>query len=229
MDDEQGARGMSQNDALARSYDRVSRAYCQAFFDELSRKPFDRELLDAYAARTTARGRPGAVWDIGCGPGHVGRYLFDRDVPVVGLDLSPRMLDCARELNPDIVFVQGDMLALPVAPAELPGIVSFYAIIHLPRAQAPAALREFARALQPAGELLLAFHGGDGEVHTEEWFGEPVDVSATLYQAEEMAAYARDAGLTVLNVLQRPPYPFEYQSQRVYLLAAKPDELPTPK
>ena len=212
---------MDTNEAIARSYDRVARAYCQAFFDELARKPFDRELLTAYAERTVARQVAGAVWDIGCGPGHVGRFLYDRGLPVTGLDLSTRMVECAGELNPGMSFIQGDMRALPVPDAALPGVISFYAIIHLPRAQAQVALAEWARVLRPGCELLLAFHGGEGEVHTEEWFGERVEVTATLYQPDEMAGYARAAGLTVLEVLQRPPYSFEYQSQRVYLRAAR--------
>jgi SAM-dependent methyltransferase len=215
---------MNENDALAASYDRVARAYAQAFVDELSRKPFDRDLLDAYAARMNARSQRGAVWDLGCGPGHVGRFLAERGVSVTGLDLAPGMVACARELHPGMAFVQGSMLALPVADGELAGIVSFYAIIHLARVEAGTALREFARALQPGGELLLAFHGGEGEVHTDEWFGERVDVHATLYGAEEMAEYARGAGLTVLEVRQRPPYAFEYQSQRIYLWAARPED-----
>jgi ubiquinone/menaquinone biosynthesis C-methylase UbiE len=121
-----------------------------------------------------------------------------------------------------MTFAQGDMRALPFADGALPGIVSFYAIIHLPRAEAVVALREFARVLQPGGELLLAFHGGEGELHNEEWFGESVNVTATLFQPDEMAGYARDAGLAVRELRQRPPYPFEYQSQRVYLLAVNP-------
>ena len=213
---------MSNENPIATSYDRVARAYCQTFFDELSRKPFDCALPDAYAERAHARVGTGEVWDIGCGPGHVGRYLHDRGVAASGLDLSPRMVECARELNPGMTFAQGDMRALPFADGALPCIVSFYAIIHLPRADAVVALRQFARVLLPGGELLLAFHGGEGEVHTEEWFGEPVDVTATLFQPDEMAGYARNAGLTVRDLQQRPPYPFEYQSQRIYLLAGRP-------
>ena len=41
---------------------------------------------------------------MGCGPGHVARYLHDAGPSVFGLDLSPGMLEQARKRNPDILF-----------------------------------------------------------------------------------------------------------------------------
>lgn len=210
----------SAQDALRDSYDRVAEQYTATFYDELARKPFDRELLDRYASLVHGNG---AVWELGCGPGHVGRYLWERGVTISGLDLSAAMVACARRRNPELSFTQGTMLALPVEDGTLAGIVSFYAIIHLTRTEARDALREFRRALALGGHLLLAFHGGEGEIHTEEWFGQPVDVRATLFTGDELARYAADAGFTLVELLERPPYDFEHQTPRVYLLARKPE------
>lgn len=211
---------MTEKRGIQASYDRVATQYAETFYDELTRKPFDRALLDRYAALVAGRGE---VWELGCGPGHVGRYLWERGVAIHGLDLSAEMVECARRLNPGMAFTQGTMLALPAENAALVGIVAFYAIIHLRRAEARAALREFHRALASGGYLLLAFHGGEGEVYTDEWFGEQVDVTATLFGGDEMARYAEDAGFAVIELLERAPYEFEHQTQRVYLLARKPE------
>ncbi|HEX6799520.1 MAG TPA: methyltransferase domain-containing protein [Ktedonobacterales bacterium] len=208
--------------AVRDGYDRVAAKYAATFYDELSRKPFDRALLDAFAEEIQAAGLPGAVWDLGCGPGHVGRYLADRGLDVCGLDLSDAMLAIARRLNPAMRFVQGTMLAPPVENGTLAGIVSFYAIHHLPRGQAADALREFHRALRPSGRLLLGFHGGEGELVAEEMLGEPVDFHAALFAGSEMADYARQAGFTDVDVAERAPYDFEHPTQRVYLRAASP-------
>lgn len=210
---------MEAKDATQASYDRIAFRYAEALFDELSRKPFDRLLLDTFAEHVRGRGD---VWDIGCGPGHVGHYLHERGVSVCGLDLSPGMIACARQLNPELSFREGSMLALDTPDDSLAGIVCFYAIIHLRRDEAETALREFWRAVQPGGPILLAFHGGSGEVHSTEMMGEPVDVTATLFEGDEMAGYARDAGFIDVDVRERRPYEFEYQSRRVYLSARKP-------
>lgn len=212
---------MSGHDEIRATYDAVAEQYADEFVDELARKPFDRELLDRYAGLVRGQGE---VWDVGCGPGHVGRYLHKRGIPVSGFDLSAEMVAIASRLNPKMTFTRGTMLALPVADGVLAGIVSFYAIIHLSRDEAGQALHEFQRALQPGGYLLLAFHGGDDEVRSENWFGQGVNVWATLFGGDEMAGYARAAGFAMIDLLERPPYDFEHQTQRVYLLARKPEE-----
>ena len=50
----------------ARGYDRVAENYAAEYFDELGRKPFDREVLDEFAASVRSQG---LVCEIGCGPG----------------------------------------------------------------------------------------------------------------------------------------------------------------
>src|SRR5262249_45822260 len=94
------------------SYDAVADEYTSRIAAELQHTPFDRQLLDQFAERVRGLG---LVADIGCGPGHVGRYLHDRGIDVVGIDLSPRMIQCARRLTPAMEFQQADMTALPTA------------------------------------------------------------------------------------------------------------------
>jgi SAM-dependent methyltransferase len=210
---------MAEDVNLRESYDRVATQYADAYYHELDHKPFDRELLDRFAALA---GPSASVLDVGCGPGHIGRYLADRGLAASGLVLSPAMVVRAQELNPAMTFTQGSMLALPFADGSFAAIVAFYSIIHLSRTDAPLALAEFYRALEPGGHLQLAFHGGTGEVHREEWFGERVQVHATFFEPDEMADCLRAAGFIVLEALERPPYEVEYQSRRIYVLARRP-------
>lgn len=210
--------GRRWNPDLAATYDRVAQAYADQFFTELDRKPFDRAFLDRFAASVAGRGR---VCDVGCGPGHVGRYLAARGVDVFGRDLSPGMVALAQRLTPTMRFEQGDMLALDLPDSTLAGIVAFYSLIHLERAAVTRALAEIARVLIPGGLLLLAFHGGEGEVHAEDWFGCGVSIDATLFQPAEMATYMEQAGFSIEEVVTREPYEFEYPSQRVYARGTK--------
>jgi hypothetical protein len=52
--------------SIRESYDQLAEEYANHLFHELENKPFDRELLDRFAA-----GVSGLVCDMGCGPGHV--------------------------------------------------------------------------------------------------------------------------------------------------------------
>ena len=205
---------------LTASYDRVASEYVERIYGELAGKPFDRELLDRFAERLQGAG---PVCDLGCGPGHIARYLRDRNVEVRGIDLSPGMVEQARRLNPDIPFWQGDMLALDSKDETWAGIAAFYSIIHIPRAELPRALAEMKRVLQPGGVLLLAFHIGEEVLHLDEWWGQEVSVDFIFFLPEEVTGALRLVGFEIEEVLVREPYPeVEHPSRRAYILARKP-------
>jgi SAM-dependent methyltransferase len=205
------------NPDLAGDYDRIADSYTDAYGDELDRKQFDRDVLDRFAVNIA-----GLVCDLGCGPGHVSRYLHSRGVQVIGLDLSPRMIAIACRRNPGLRYEIGDMRKLRAPACSFGGILSFYALIHIRRDEVVSVLREMWRVLNPAGRLLLACHSGRGDVHAEERFGHPVSLDATLFEPDELAGYVADAGFVVDETLVRKPYDFEYQAEKIYLLATKP-------
>lgn len=198
------------------TYDAVASDYAEAFADELAGKPFDRSLLDSFARSVPA----GPVLDIGCGAaGHITRHLADRGVRAVGLDVSSGVCGAAQGRQPDLPFLVADMRALPLVDACAAGVVAFYSLIHLPRPELPAALRECRRVLAPDGAMLLSFHGGRGELTAENWFDRDVTVRVTLVEPAELADLVRSAGFEVVEQLDRPPYPAEHQSRRLYLTA----------
>src|SRR5688500_15379230 len=155
------------------SYDAVAEEYVRRIADELCHKPLDRALLERFAAATREHG---PVCDMGCGPGHVARYLKEQGVNVVGYDLSPKMVEAARRLNPGITFHQADLTALAHADESWAGLVAFYSLIHIPRPEIVETLRGFRRVLQPDGMLLLAFHIGDKTLHLDDWWEQKVNV-----------------------------------------------------
>jgi SAM-dependent methyltransferase len=203
------------------SYDRIADEYARHIYDELSGKPFDRALLDRFAERLRGRG---VVCDMGCGPGQIARYLADRGLTMVGVDLSPGMVAQAAALNPDIPFRAGDMLTLDEPNGAWTGIAAFYSIIHIPPEQVTAALAEMRRVLLPGGLLLLAFHIGDEVARPEEMWGRPVALDFWFYRPELMRGFLESAGYTVEEVIEREPYApdVEHQSRRAYVLASKP-------
>ena len=203
------------------SYDRVAAEYARRMLNELDHKPRDRELLDQFAAQVKDRGQ---VCDLGTGPGQIARYVSERGVDVIGIDLSPAMVELARQAHPDVRFQQGDMRALPFLDDALGGITAFYSIIHIPRGEVVDVLKELRRVLQPGGLLLLAFHRGSEVHHLDEWWDQPVSVDFFFFQTDEMLGYLADAGLLIDEVVERDPYPGgeEAPTQRAYIFARKP-------
>jgi len=200
-------------------YDRLAADYAAQIAGELRHKPLDCELLRRFAASVR-----GPLCEMGCGPGHVARFLKDAGADVFGLDLSPKMVEQARKLNPDIRFQEGNMLALDLADASLGGIVAFYAIVNLSKDTLPTVFREMARVLAPGGRLLLAFHTGDQVLREHELWGHRIHMDFLLLPPLEIQQQLEQADLVVDQIVERDPYPdVEYPSHRAYLFVHKSD------
>ena len=202
---------------VRKSYDSAARAYADHLADELDRKPLDRHLLNRFAE--ALRGR-GLVADLGCGPGHVARYLAAQGVSTVGIDLSPGMIRVASELHPRLDFRVGDMTALDLPDESLAGIVAFYAIVHFTPEELEPVFREMRRVLSDGALALLSFHIGDEIVHVDDLFGAPVSLDFRFHVPGQVLDGLEAAGLRAFERVDREPYEgAEYPSRRCYILA----------
>ncbi|MDE2127993.1 MAG: class I SAM-dependent methyltransferase [Armatimonadetes bacterium] len=204
----------------AKSYNVLVDAYVLHVADELRHKPFDRALLGRIAAESRGIGR---LCDLGCGPGHVAQFLKESGADVFGIDLSPEMVECARRLHPEIPFEVGDMRALSLPDADLPGIGALYSIIHLDRSELRAAFTGFFRALKPGGVLLLAFHTGEADRHLQELWGCAIDLTFVFHDARQVEHDLLAVGFVIEESLLREPYPdVEAPTRRAYIVARRP-------
>ena len=205
---------MTEN--VRRSFDRIAEQYAADFADELTRKPYDTERLRAFAARCGE----GPVLDLGCGAaGHVGRFVADHGVGVVGVDLSERSVALAARLNPSMRFVAGDARALPVRSGACAGIVAFYSLIYDGAEGTAPALAELRRVLRPGGVLLVAVHAGEGVHRFTDYKGTAVDADLHLWAPDVLGRLVREVGFVDVTIEARAPYPFEHATQRLYISA----------
>ncbi|MEU7751638.1 methyltransferase domain-containing protein [Micromonospora sp. NPDC049101] len=205
------------------SYDAVAPQYAARLGDELGHKALDRGLLRAFLDLAGAD----PIADLGCGPGHITRYLAARHPDVIGIDVSPHMIDVARTAAPDIIFTVGSLLDLPAGDDAFGGLVAMYSIIHLTDTDRSAACREFARTLRPGGWLLIAFHtdapgfpSGTAN-HLTTLFDAAVDLTFRFLAPDTVIGDLETAGFTIGATTIRQPVPTEYPSRRCYLLAQR--------
>ncbi|MFF8592162.1 class I SAM-dependent methyltransferase [Streptomyces sp. NPDC015220] len=191
----------SYHRATADAYDAVAVLYAELFRDALDALPLDRAVLAAFAETVRAAGS-GPVAELGCGPGSVTAHLRDLGLDVFGVDLSPVMIDLAREAYPDLRFEVGPMEALDLADGRLHGIVSWYSVIHVPPRDVPSYFDEFRRVLAPGGTLLLAFFESEGEPTTA--FDHKV-ATAYRWPIDDLAGLAGAAGFTEIGRMLREP------------------------
>ena len=53
--------------------------------------------------------KPSLVLDLGCGSGSLTDIMAKKGYDMIGVDISPEMLDMAREKNPEILYLNQDM------------------------------------------------------------------------------------------------------------------------
>lgn len=98
------------------------------------------------------------VLDVATAAGHTALALAELGASVLGLDLTPEMIEVARRLARErglttVEFGLGDAEHLPVADGEFDRVVCRIALHHFP--DPGQATREMARALKPGGRLVL--------------------------------------------------------------------------
>lgn len=190
------------------SYDRVATRYDELTRGALDRLPFERSMLDLFAQRVLDAGG-GPVVDAGCGPGWLTGHLARRGLDIVGVDVSPALVDIARTNQPDLTFSVGSITDLPFEDDALAGLVCWYVLHHVPDGDLPAVLAEFERVLAPGGQLLVGGHAGEGSyLKTEGYGGVPMRVMFTRRTNGSLTGLLRCAGFAVdAQVMLDPDQP----------------------
>ena len=104
------------------------------------------------------------VLDVACGTGNAALRAAQAGAQVVGVDLTPELLEVAarlaEEAGVEVQWIEGDAEALPVDDASFDVVVSVFGCMFAPRHRVAAA--EMARVLRPGGRLAVCAWTPDG-------------------------------------------------------------------
>ena len=218
MTNETPADQAQHTDRTREAYDRLASVWSATTDDG----PFNG-LLERPALRSLIPGRldGAAVLDAGCGSGAQADWLLGQGASVVGIDLSPRMIEEARLRCPAAQFFVANLARpLPLEPASLDGITCSLALHYVADWSVP--LRSFASALRPGGWAVISLdhpfgpplpgqRGGyfDTELVSDTWRKADVEVSQQFWRrplAATFDAFA-SAGFVVERIAEPQPSP----------------------
>ncbi len=103
------------------------------------------------------------VLDVGCGSGRDLKWLGDRGFSVIGLERSPGLAALARR-HAGCPVIDADFQSFDFSALSVDGICLIGALVHLPHPEMVPTLSRVARALNPAGAILISMKGGEGRV-----------------------------------------------------------------
>lgn len=141
---------------------------------------------------------PGArVLDVGCGTGLPTALQFtEAGCEVVGIDISPVMLDLARKNVPMGTFLEMDVLDLDGSLGTFDAVTAYFSLLMLPRVDIDRALAKLHAVLAPGALLSLSMVEIDLDDVPFQFLGAPVRV--TGYLRDDLRAVVEAAGFTVL-------------------------------
>ncbi|WP_034593460.1 class I SAM-dependent DNA methyltransferase [Hamadaea tsunoensis] len=188
---------------LAHAFDTIAARYEDAFAD----RPGQREAVAWLLERLPPGGN---VLDVGCGTGlPTAKQLIEGGAHVVGVDISPVMLDLAMDNVPDAIFVERDFTDLdglhPVGE-RFHAAVAFFSLLALHRADIEKTLDAIRGQLDLGGLFALGMVEGDSDYLLREFLGEQVPLTA--YPAGELRALLERHDFEVLDLRSeswRPP------------------------
>jgi cyclopropane fatty-acyl-phospholipid synthase-like methyltransferase len=138
------------------------------------------------------------VLELGCGAGSPATRRLAERHKVLGVDISPRQVELARERVPNATFERADATSLAFEPASFDAVVSLFMLGHVPRAEQAPLLDSIAAWLREGGYLLATMGTADADDAVEgDWLGAPM-FFASFDEAEDRRLLA-DAGFDLIE------------------------------
>ena len=165
----------------------------------------DLSLLDRL--ETVRWSEAKAVADLGCGSGRTARWLVSKGVVTIdGVDLTPEMLDRARELSLHRHLEEADVRATPLPAATYDVAVCSLVDEHLPELYELYA--EARRLLAPGGAFaIVGYHpyfimSAGMPTHFDGPDGQPVAIETYVHLPSAHVDAARAAGLVASEMYE---------------------------
>jgi DNA gyrase subunit B len=158
----------------------------------------DTQLLSQHAEAFVLPG-DSVLLDVCCGSGVVGASFRGRVARVVGLDLTPQMVELARTRLDEVVL--GDVYDIPFPDASFDAVCNREVLHLLPHPERP--LAEVFRVLKPGGQLIVGQLVPYGPIDAPWFFRVIKKKQPLLYNhllQEDLASLLAGAGFVELSV-----------------------------
>ena len=205
------------------AYDHIAQWYLEWVGSDMSpRQRYTKRFLDRLPPSPS-------VLELGCGPGvPVLNMLVDRGTQVTANDISAKQIEMAKARCPNVKFVAGNMATLTFEAESFHGVLSFYTLFHLPRAQLEDLLAKIYTWIKPGGLFVFNLAGLDEEEIHGEMMGYGMFWSS--YGMQKNCEILEDIGFELLEVEtvkagdgKLEEHEPDYESEFVWMMARKPD------
>ena len=173
------------------TWNKIASLYEEKFMDlDLYNKSYD------YICKNISK--PNAkLLDIGCGPGNITKYLLKKrpGYNVLGIDISPKMIEVARLNNPSAKFSVMDCRDIDKLQDKYDGIIAGFYLPYLSQKESKELIKSSCNLLNQKGLLYLSFVEGD-PVNSGFKIGKEGRVFFNYYELEELKKHLVEEGFS---------------------------------
>jgi len=183
MEEDQGRTAAAVFDELGAEYER-------AFAGSPARHASLQRLLEELPPH-------GQVLDVGSGTGRpTAQLLTEAGHTVLGVDVSPVMVELASRQVPEASFVCADIREVELEEGKFDAVCAYFSLLQMSRDDQVRVLRKLGRLLVPGGVLAVATVPLDVEDLPVVFMGQEMRVSS--FDAEAFTEKVTAAGFSVL-------------------------------
>jgi len=162
------------------------------------------------------------ICDAGCGPiAHIGRYLYNKGLDVIGTDISDKCIEIAEANNPGMKFIRNDFFEWGFPTEHFDGIISFYSIMYTPKEYVAELLQIFNKSSKLNGKLLLVVKEGISEGYVDKVLDINTKVYEVYFTEREIKEYLTNCGFEIKYFHIRDPLNTEINIRRIYAIGEK--------
>lgn len=165
--------------------------YAQAYHDKFMDDESYTGSLDMFL--NLIKKKNARILELACGPGNITRYLLRKrpDLKILATDLSPKMLELAKQNIPAASFELMDSREIEGLKETYDGIICGFGLPYLSKPEALDLIKNSAKLLQPDGILYLSTMEGNYE--NSGWKGPSSGGDQKMYTYYHQADYLKTA------------------------------------
>lgn len=155
---------MNKNNLVKDGYNKIAKNYSSSR-DQFKNNHYLEKLVELLKPEAT-------ILDIGCGSGiPIDKYLVDRGFKVLGIDISEKQIELAKQNVPQAIYKVKGMEDLKDGEYQVDAVVSFYAIFHIPKEQHQDLVKKISSFLTKNGLILVTMGSGEWEGIEDDFHG----------------------------------------------------------
>lgn len=158
------------------------------------------EGVDKYLSYLPSQG---SILDVGCGPGQKTQYLVSKGFEVVGADFSEKMVELAKEANPNIRFLVKNIKEPLGMNLSFDGVFAQAVLLHIPKQEIVKVMGNILEPLKSNGYIYISVkqrreNAPEEEMVKESDYGYEYERFFSYFTLREIKKYLTDAGTEVV-------------------------------